>query len=65
MKSAVADDAGRQRFRFDFDGGLETWLSVDGITDRAEGFIVPVTNAQCKQHFIDNDDDLTTTAGDS
>lgn len=48
---ADGDTSGAERFRFDFDDDLETWLSVSGVAE-LEG-TRPTNNEQCRTRFVD------------
>lgn len=49
MKSAGSNANGQRVFRFDFDEGLEDWLSVNGL--EAAPNPVPTTSADCRSRF--------------
>lgn len=49
MKSAGSDSSSIKVFRFDFNGGLDDWKSVNGIVAVPDN--KPTTNATCRERF--------------
>jgi len=49
VKSAGTNSNGIQVFRFDFDEGLEDWLSVNGVENQPNP--LPTTNTLCRERF--------------
>lgn len=49
VKSAGSNGNGQQVFRFDFDGGLEDWVSVNGLVNAPSE--IPSTSEACRTRF--------------
>jgi hypothetical protein len=49
LKNAGTNEDNQKIYRFDFDGGLENWMSVDGLV--ATPSTLPASNAECKTRF--------------
>lgn len=48
LKSAGDNSSNKKVYRFDFDGGLQDWLSTSGLVSATE---IPATDAECKNRF--------------